>query len=564
MANVVWKIGGTPVDPPVGWQNIEVQMTFGAKSTDATLSLNEIKLNGLGARIVTDHHNNGGAFEGLTYSYESAGVLIEYMINLEKFRQIDETTVSVELTKLNNSDLLFRKADSLTFLLLKEKGIITNSDYVDVRYVYEKPFNFLEFAVLSITTYLMAQQVIDLSRSVATTVANIAGEIVGGLTGILGSIVIAFGSIILNIIYAIIMIILLKQMAEKLIASLFGVVKKHRGIVWRTLLEKGFAHLGYTFVSTGFPALDYVYLPSKIDDGKPLSFSGAQQPGIPRDTDFGYRLGEALELALRACTGEIQITGNVIRMEPRNSPYWVTTATFPYPDVLEVEKEYNAGELVANLLISFVTDPEDTWTTTDYTGTTVSITTEVLNPTNPDNVTLGGVEEILLPVARASRKNGLSTVELAVKNFAQTVDGLIGIFGGNSNLAGLIQNRIGMMRMSTQFNTVPKIIPLTNGYIPANHKQLWGALALWDLYINERSFVSNNFGNQMRVFKDIKIGLGNEGFGSIVGNKRTIDTQGRSREFHSVSWNIGRNHGIASTSYPEVFTTKLKETISEG
>lgn len=572
MANGEWKIGGTVVNAPRDWPNINIEVVFGARSTDTKLSITDVQLTGQAARIAQNHIDGGingtspGIFEGLPFSYTPPGLPpIEYLLDFGSYRQINSTMITVGLTKINNTELLFNRANGLTFFFLKEEGIIVDSDYVDVEYVFTKPFNFLESALLAQTLFLMGQVAADIIRTIANIIADGIGETAGGVIGFIGAAIMIGLKIIINLAFAAILVFLLIDMAEELTANLFGVKKKHRGIKWRTLFEKGFAHLGFTFESTWEP-LDFIYLPSKTDDGKPLSISSGQQDGIPRDTDYGYTLGEQVKIAENACTAEFRIVGNVITMEPRNSPEWQTNTTFTYvPEIAEEGIVYNTGELVANILVTFKYDPLDEWTTIDSAGTSYQITTAAENQTtNPERETLKGLEEITLPVALASRKPGLNPLELTVQSIAQAIDNVVNALGGNSNLAGGIQNRVGMIRMSTPYNSVPKIIPLVDGKMPINHRDLWGAKAVWNNWISERSFVADNFRNQKRLFKDITIGMGAGGFASVVNNRFVFDTDGNRREINALSWNIGGDTAVVDTRYHEVYTENLKEVKNEG
>ena len=273
----IFKINGAEVDAPRNWQDIEVLATFDRASVQANISTTEFSFVNKAARIIIDHIEGGysgltnGIFEALNVEVsvsEDAAfglptqTVFKGVIDTARTQIIAPNEVNTFFIDKRGIDKLESKSEGLTFGLLKDKNWITDSDFIDIPYVYQRPNDFLAQAILSIAIYEITKQAVEIVKEVAKTVADIVGGITGALVSALKIIALIayFGAVVAQLLALLI----------ELKAYLLPDVKYYKGMKFRTMLEKGLSFMGYTFQSS-IPELDnYYYMPTKRRVGQAI------------------------------------------------------------------------------------------------------------------------------------------------------------------------------------------------------------------------------------------------------------------------------------------------------
>ena len=120
------------------------------------------------------------------------------------------------------------------------------------------------------------------------------------------------------------------------------------------------------------------------------------------------------------------------------------------------------------------------------------------------------------------------------------------------------------MKVETNNHTVPKVVYLDeNGRLPADHRDLLGAKYLWDNYINELSFIQNNFRRQRKVYTGIEIPFGWRDFQNLINNSYFVLPDGRRGKVTDIEWIISRDKATLSYWIEEKYTSNLTETFIE-
>lgn len=584
MSSIETIIGGASVNPIENWQSVSINASFLSEREDidaqASIETSEVNLVNEAAKQVRDYIAGGlngstnGIFESPTFimnfidGLNSINVYDGYLDLAGTYEEINPTRVKTKLTGRELAPSFLEQASGVTYGYLESINAIGQNDYVDITYVRQQPFNFVEFALVALANYAMLQQLADAIRVVSTQAANIVGHISGGISGGVAGAIVTAALIIINLAYAALMIIYLTSLMQDLITFLVALKKTHRGIKLGTLLSVGASYLGYSFQSSLSILDELFYWPSKTKDGILSNFTN-NDSGIPRNVDVGYTIGEAFQLAMDLFRAKLRVTqgpnGLEIHLEPLiNDSYWVQNSTYVLPSVLDERKVYNTDELIANKIISFATDETDQWTTLDYTGTAYEIVTRPISFTNQRQVGIKGLQETRFGVALAARKNGLTDFEEAVRILAGVVDSVVNFFGGNSTLAQSITDKIGMPKLSTEYNGVAKLIRLdASGKLPLNHRSLWGAKFLYDNYHLHDSFVINDR-NQYRLVKQLVTGFGLSDFNALVDNNYFEDQAGNRCWAESIKWTLGGDKAELTYRVREKYTTNLQEVYREA
>jgi hypothetical protein len=139
-----------------------------------------------------------------------------------------------------------------------------------------------------------------------------------------------------------------------------------------------------------------------------------------------------------------------------------------------------------------------------------------------------------------------------------------------SGFKSLIETRIGMLKMESDYVNIPKLILVGNGSpryntLLSNNENVLNAKYLFDNYHYFTSFIGRKdwIGNQylLRKFEDVPFTFND--FEIVRTNNEMFDYEGNELKLISLRFNPYK--GTASGEYKQhkVYTTNLKETIYE-
>ena len=574
MATLQFKISNQTVPPPVEWPSTVLEASFEDSSPQASVKETDFTFVAEAAQLLKDHIAGGlsgttpGIFEGPAFqitAFNPGATITPFIGYVDLADDMIEDPRGVKIkAKVKRSEgikTLEEAARGLMYGYLESVGAISNADYIDMPYLVEPETDFIELALLGITIYLMVQQLADAARAIAKDIAGIAGESAGGITGALGGVILAVANLAIIVIYAGVLIIYLKDLAEELIQNLISPIRYFKVVTLRTLLEKAAAHLGYTIASS-IPELDTIhYQSSQIEDGSVLQ--GFPGSGIPKSGDYGYTFYEMLDLCQnRLLHARSVVTANgTLRMEPLNSPFWLNQSSYQIPGTLQAAetKAYNTKQLKTNFGLRFAHDDTNFYTVNDATDRSYEVITVPITQINPKNNGSKGAEFIETGCSLPTRKDQLSNVEIIVKAVASTIDGVINFFFGSSNYAQRVDDRVGMLKISSRTTSKPMLIPFNGIEIPIAHRQIWSARFLWDNYHNWRSFVDNNFGGQYIPYKGIKVPFSLDDFVSLIDFGYCTDADGNPAEIVNIAYQIDKDFAILDYRVKQVYTKNLRE-----
>lgn len=583
--NLIIKLAGNETQPPPNWMDIGVLASFGDE-VQASITTQEFRFILDSYQAIKDHIAGGllsgpGIFEPIPFTIEATSLLGNVVafdggINAAE-ADINDTKEYIEapLSKDMGLNTLDQRLSGLTYGLIKHNGTITPTHYVDVPYVVDKPDRALEAAVLAITFYLMTKQLIDTVKEIAVQVATIPSIAASGISGAVGAAIFAAAVALINIAYAVALLVLLIDLGKDLIAAFVQPIRTHKAMMVKTLLEKACEHLGYGF-NTTIDDLEYlVYLPSNphLDVQGLKGFiqsPGVITSGIPHPSDYGYKADEMFRLAKDLFHARYHLINGVVELHAENAPYWKRLSPWQFPDVLEDASgnstqtyRLNTDELNDSVLLSFATDITDQWTIENFKGTNYQVITSAVTagPSGRDHIT--GLDEVAFPVALGNRKEELNGFEKFVLVLAAILDDVTGTFGGNTSFVSQVQNKLGVLRVGSNNHSVPKLLWMDGGKIPSNHRDLFSAKTLWNKYHVYKSFIHDNFKRQRKVFEGVEIPFGMADFLQLIDNSYFVTDQGKEGKVTKIEWNMAKDKAIISYWMPEVYTKNLQETFVE-
>lgn len=574
-----YLLNGIQLNAPIEWEDVTIEADYVNDSVQPSLSIEAFTF-ALDSRNaikqwITDGLSSGvGIFEGMPFQLtlfnnlpvqQNFKAFIDFTKDYQDF--IDDGKVKSSIMKDNSLDSLFERVDSLTFGYLESIGVIKNSDYQDVDYIVEKNGNEIEILMLSVILFIMTKELVERIIRLIDNINLTVSAIIPCLplpTSMIGMIAYSILLVLLEILYIALILVAIINLGTQLFEILIQPKRTHKSILLKTALAKVCNYLGYNLITPITELNNVYYLPSNpnLDEvgitGIISSPSGILK-GIPNTLDYGYNCGEMFELAKKCFNAKISIIGNDVHLRSENDPFWIQQSTWTPPNILIKQIQYNTSDLKPTKIISFNTDLNDDYTVENFTGTNIEIHTNPNTIINQKAVLLKGLEEVKINCALGNRKNSLTNLETFLKEVGGFIDGITGIFGGGTNLAGKVNGKIGVLKVSNNWTALPKLLYLSGGKLPTNHRNLWSASVLYNSYHNYNSFVLNNFYGQKILYNDITIPFGFEDYKKLSENSYFY-YKGKQAKISKFVWKVGRDTATVSFWVRDVYTKNLNET----
>lgn len=586
--NITFEIDGQPSGTPANLPEINLSASWGETDgqDEQEISTSSIEFVLEDAKKLNDHVTQGlnggvGIFEGLPYKIglDGQNIFDGYIDLTNEAQFIENERVIAGIVKQGGSDWLNDNADGFSFGYLREKGFITDADYSVIPYVLN--FRPEAFAVgqLTIAFYLLQKELIQGIKDTADAISDVVEASIPSFTA-LGVPVFNIGKIITNsirlaaqIAYTSAIIIALIRTVTDLINQFFPPVRRYRGMTFKKMFEVGLTYLGLTFQSTIFDSGKWKnarYLPSKSKRGG--LFGNTDSFGHPNLNSSLYNFGDFIRVMLSTFNANFKIENGVFVFERRD--YWDSLSTYILPDVETnqtarlSEHLLNTDEFVKNYFISLQTDVQDQNTLENFNGTNYQVIAEPI-VVNNKKMTIGkGLAQIRPPFARGTRKNDLTVYEKTLLGVAKLTDRVVGIFGGNANLASQIRNRSGMMSLSDDTTTVDKILFMDGEEMETEQPSaelLWSDFHFIESFVEIADPVTGDLLHNQYVIKTAeKVDFCLDDWNKLVSNNKFTTIDGKTGEIITIDWDF--QTGLANIQYKikQLYTKNLKLVFNEG
>ena len=494
-----------------------------------SIDTDKIKLPREALDIIQSHIATQGVFEGIPYNIVTeGGVNLEYYVDLTDQAMFSTYDIEVKIKKRKGKDLFFENADGLSFELMANKGV--SFDLVKIPYLIV-PDNIPEIGLnLSIALFVMTKEGIQAFKDLSTAISNLIKAVTPNV-GIppvppLGEIISLALTVAAQLAYTIAIVIAIKKLAEQMFQLIFPKIRYYLGSTIRELIEKGCDYLGFTLESDLlFENRNLTLMPVPLLKEKKSIFNFLQNEldfsftkGYPTAQDSISTLGELIKAVELWFNAKTRVYQGKVQIERRD--YWqiLTTNTLT-PSLSDQDKrtnEYylNTDEAWKRTYIHYQVDYSDLHTLDFFDPTDAEYSTEPLNVINQDLVTIKGFNDINIPFALGVRKSELNWVENQALKFFQTMDNVINFLGGNGNYASIIEDRLRVIQVTSQFYSVTKVLWAINGRQPVDYVNYIKASAIYEKYhkINEIQI------NGYKVFNDIAIRLNSSDFVNLLDN----------------------------------------------
>jgi len=577
-------IDGKPKSAPIEWKDTQIKAAYGTNTNQPSIESDRFTLVRDAAQSVLNHVNNNKIFEELpsTMEFDLVNIFdgfIDTSDELEildvSFGQNNEQPNQVNAKFKKNSAIQYfsEKVNGVSYGSLLEEGVITSSDYTTIQTVVRKRFDFIDFAIMLVSIYLLQKQLRDTIKELKDSFQDISFKSTASLTSSIPAAIYAVLYFALRVAYAIALLALITNLVVQLIRLIIPPRVKNKGIRFSTLLEKACAKFGYTFESN-IKELDiYCYLPSKpFNNSEGITeqiadfFIPQIKPnkiGIPSTSDYGYLINEMFDLCSNMFNARTDVVGNRVLLYNSDDPIWFKQSTFtPSINLKLGNKKYNTNDLPQTRLFSFQTDPTDEWTIENYTGTSYEVKTQLKN----GNLgTIKGVDRIDIPLCLPNAKTETTALEEVVYQMAKVADSLTKALGQRSSYASDFEQSVNnVLMISNPQYSIPKIVPIQGGRIPKNHRNtILSAKYLWNKFHFGKSWVTGDKLGQKVIYNDVEIPFNIENLQQTIENGSFILPDGRKARFVENTYLLGRDIATANIEVQEVYTDNLEEVYYE-
>lgn len=572
-----FQLQGQEVDAPVEWEDIKFQANFENGSVQPNIDIDSFTFVNEEAEILRNWIDSGKIFEGVpfkidAYNIDTSKLAFNGYVNCsDGVEEFEDRSVSAKVQLAKGLNTLNDQLEGLTMTYLYDKGVITNNDFTPVDYVVEAQDNTMEILFSLLTMYILLTQLKQQVKSTSTSVANAVGHITGGITGTAAGAIFAVAVALIEIAYTVFMVLAIISLGFKIFEMLLPIVREHKTLKYRIALSKISNYLGYNFISPIAELDTYHYLPSNNQADEVsfltglISFPHGTAKGIPNEGDYGYTALEFFDLCKKMFQAKIKIVGNDLHFRAENDPFFTQSPTYQMPNFLRPVKKYNTEDFLFSKFIKFELDEiADEWTLINFKGTNYEVITDDPNITNTEAKYLTKHETVNFPVALGNRKDELNGIENVLSDFAGVIDDVVNFFGGSSDLASLIDGRIGMLKVGTNNTTKAKVLVLNGANkIPLNNRDLLSAKLLYNKYINHKSFVLNNYGGQKAIYPIDNLPFGFNDFLNTIENSNFTDDNGDLSKFRYVNWVIAGDVASVEFETHEIYAPNLVESYIE-
>jgi len=578
---VDFTLNGQGINAPEEWTDIEINASFDDDGTQASISTESFRFVNIdtdkASKILRDWitNDNPGIFHGVPFQIKgfnnqnNLNTFDGYVNLANDVALLEDGSTAANIQKKEGLDDLNIRLEALTFGYLELIGKVGSGDYTDVEYVVEKKFNFFEILMSNIVLFLLVKELQESIAKTAQTIADAAAHLTGGISGTAAAAAWTVATAIIQVLYTALIALAVINLGNQLLNTLLPRVRKHKTIKLRTAMTIVANHLGYGFVSPITELDKVVFLPSNNNQDEVSFLSGlitqlkGTQTGIPNVTDPGYNCLSFFKYVQEITNSKFAVVNGDIQFRSKNDPYWIKTATYVMPDILVEEQRFNTDELRARWALLFAIDSRDDWTIDNYKGTAYEVQTDAAQTPDVKAKFITGLNETNIPWSLGNRKDELNGIERFLKEVAQFLDNVVNALGGSSNLAKKVNNKVGMLKVSDNNTSKPKLLYLSGSKLPKNHRSLFSAKVMWDKYHNEQSWVQNNYGQQKLVFKGVRVPFGLEDFLKLVDNSYFTDYKQRQGKVTNITWNMFGDFATIDYWVQEPYTTNLVEHFIE-
>lgn len=570
MAEVKFILDGKEVSPPRNWQSFKILANWVNGSVQPQLASTDMQWELESAEYIQSWIAQGRIFEGIPLVIQVSDEGVETVFNgfvdtTDDFRVIRENRVEAKAYRPEDLQQVQTLLSSFSFAYLYEKKEITSKDYVKLPYMVFPDLNGWDSFTLLVVTVIVIKESVRNVYDSGQLIAQKVKTVTSTPTQKPAEIIMALAVILLHLAYIALVVVTIYSMLNKLKSSFMPQLRFTSGMTLRKMLEKSLDHIGLS-LDTNIKELDnIIYLPSRnyLTAGVKDAFSiqRLKKQGIPQGEDYGYNAIEIFELVLSMFDAQVRVNKGVLSIYAEGDDYWRTSSAYKLPSVLREKFRYNTDEVKATTMYSFKTDQSEIFTLEDFHGTNFQVdVSQTPSISYPQNL-LKGYDEKRWNIALGSRKAVFEDIEKAFNTLMFQWNIFLKATGLKKHIPSISEN-IGVLRVSTKYWAVPKLVYLKNGLIPKNHRDILSARAMYENFHKKNSF-AHPYRGQRVYYENVTIPFRLADYLEISINPYFTTDDGYTGKFVKLEWNFNSNQALCDFYLERPYIKNIAETTFE-
>jgi hypothetical protein len=504
-----------------------------------------------------------GNFVGMPYNIQfSNGQTRPYIIDFTQSRW-NCTEFHAKIIPYRANLNFFNRANALSWRLVNWQP----SDFTNVQYIIIQEQQPLYFITLGLALFSTAQMLAKSIREISEGISDLSA-LLPPLPANIGQVVAAAIKLAARIAEAIALTIAMVRLMQQIIEMIMPKVRTFRDIPYLKLIEKGCQHLGYSVDFTDIEELRplaFLGSPEKNLNGgwfreifMPLSL--ALSNGFPTEMDAIPTLGQSIERLEELFCLRTKVANGVVRIERRNNQNTLQTPiplAYNEQELMQQNTQFN-NEYYKRKVIHWAKDTKDVWTYDQKTGhlTEVDARPSIIPNDDRNLDLLKGGDVLNTPFAFGWRKNELTRVEKFLKTvLAPAVD----VFT-NGGFTQMIDARIGVMVISSQYFTVNKLLWKQEQKLASNHREKLSARYILENYHNTETVTARN----LQIIENMPIRM-TENLFLQFSNQNIVTLQnGSTAEIRYIEWSEHDHEASATLLVANEYNINIQETTIYG
>ena len=615
--NQIHYINGAEVKPPQNFAELSIELNFDTDSDEKGISVTRFDWINEEAALLLGLYKagltgGGGVFVGVPHQIKVVengldSMLFDGFIDLSS-ADFDRNRVSADSTPFASPEFINEKADGFSMeQLFVESGGLTKADNVFIPYIINSIPNYTQaFLVVLTLTFIVVELkklTTDLTQKSVESATYI--DSVGGVVGL-----------IFKIIYGVLLLLTIVELLLNLADLIIQKVKYKPSMQLNRLLAAGAEHVGLIYESAFLQTDTWNkchIIPESVANPETQSDNRIKGYFKPNDDEqhgyFNGTYGDLLRAVKEMFNARIVIGDGKLKIVPLLKT--ATAGTFRLKPYYNREFQTNAGSLVSNYNILFRYDSNDRNTIDNWTGNNMTSFLEVTGAVDKKLKLTKGFRQVNVPFARGIRKDRLNAIEKIMDAILEGLDPIVGALISIANavikvinaifafvedmnkklktigisidlglpeieylkdpkLGELLDNRVGMLLLETDFITVPKIVMLdvqkdaVKTKLAAENATHIKALYLYNNFHYTNSFKAGTKSAQrVRLnFKNVEMNLAE--FTQVQKEGLVKLADGTVADVISCQYNPAKRLAEMRLEKRVIYANNLTETISEG
>lgn len=613
------------INPPNNYAELEIELNYDTDGNQKALSINDWEF-GIGDPSVG---NDGmimcrnqfsdpsgiGVVQGKPFKIiidnesGSSNILFDGYIDLWQAKY-DRAKITASAIQTGKIDWLNDYADSFTFDYLYSINFFGSDKFISVPYVIVKKQDTFEIVMTIVTVFVLIDKLKQQVKEVSQLAAGAGNPLE----------ISTIPRFILQIIYIAAMLISLIALVLRIFYMLMPPVKYHNVMYVKDLFQIACDYMGFTFKSSillSEPFYKMVIMPEKFNltENKTGIFAGLSGDFKNNNEKTGYYKGTFGDLIRAMKTmfyAKIVIDNGILYFEPYDFRLGNNGINVPYTFDNIDSFTLNHDEFYATMILSFLTDLSDRHTIQEFPGTSVQYTQTSKSSINQQMSLLKNLNEDIIQFALAKKKTELTPIEQTLNDFLNDVQSVlnalvkivnaaikalnalikainslikalkkIGIKIGSDikplktitppSVGNLISNRIGMLKMESDFVSVAKIFLIDQALSPVNTKisslnqSYINAKYLFNAYHYFKSFVSidGKEDNQYLLRDSDKFPFSYSDYEQSLSNNAIFTDDGLDGKALSLKFNPQKQYATCSYKVKKTYLYNLKLDVYE-